>query len=63
MNILDELTNKLNRMSNEFHILLKENEKLKQELTNLKDQNDLFTRNNQDVTLMIKTMLQQDSSK
>jgi|GEM_PF-5331811 len=60
MNILDQLINKLDDMSRDFQILVKENEKLKSELSDLKNQNDLFTRNNQDVTLMIKNMLQKD---
>ena len=60
MNILDQLINKLDVMSHDFQLLVKENEKLKSELSDLKNQNDLFTRNNQDVTLMIKNMLQKD---
>ncbi len=60
MNILDQLINKLDNISHDFQLLVKENEKLKAELSDLKNQNDLFTRNNQDVTLMIKTMLQKD---
>ncbi|MEA3498206.1 MAG: hypothetical protein U9R16_04015 [Campylobacterota bacterium] len=60
MDILDQLTDKLNQMSNRFQLLTKENEKLRDELRDLKNQNDLFTRNNQDVTLMIKNMLQKD---
>ena len=60
MNILDQLISKLDDMSRDFQILVKENEKLKAELSDLKNQNDLFTRNNQDVTLMIKNMLQKD---
>ena len=60
MNILDQLIDKLDDMSRDFQILVKENEKLKSELSDLKNQNDLFTRNNQDVTLMIKNMLQKD---
>ncbi|MEA3554705.1 MAG: hypothetical protein U9R39_09965 [Campylobacterota bacterium] len=60
MNILDQLINKLDDMSRDFQALVKENEKLKAELSDLKNQNDLFTRNNQDVTLMIKNMLQKD---
>ncbi len=60
MNILDKLINKLDDMSRDFQTLAKENAKLKAELSDLKNQNDLFTRNNQDVTLMIKNMLQKD---
>ena len=60
MNILDQLITKLDDMSRDFKLLIKENEKLKTELSDLKNQNDLFTRNNQDVTLMIKNMLQKD---
>jgi regulator of replication initiation timing len=60
MNILDQLINKLDGMSHDFQLLVKENEKLKLELSELKNQNDLFTRSNQDVTLMIKNMLQKD---
>ena len=60
MNILEQLINKLDVMSHDFQLLVKENEKLKSELSDLKNQNDLFTRNNQDVTLMIKNMLQKD---
>ena len=54
MNILDQLIDKLDIMSHDFQLLVKENEKLRAELSELKNQNDLFTRNNQDVTLMIK---------
>ncbi len=60
MNILDQLIDKLDIMSHDFQLLVKENEKLRAELSELKNQNDLFTRNNQDVTLMIKNMLQKD---
>ena len=60
MNILDQLIIKLDIMSQDFQHLIQENEKLKAELDDLKNQNDLFARNNQDVTLMIKNTLQKD---
>ena len=60
MNILDQLIIKLDNLSRDFQHIEKENEKLKMELNDLKNQNDLFTRNNQDATLMIKNILEKD---
>ena len=60
MDILEQLANKLNIMSNRFQLLKSENEQLKAELNKLKNQNDLFARSNQDVTLTIKNILQKD---
>lgn len=60
MNILEQLMDKLNIMSNQFQILKEENKRLKAELSAIKNQNDLFARNNQDVTLTIKNILQKD---
>jgi regulator of replication initiation timing len=60
MDILEKLASKLNHMSSEFQALIRENEKLRTELNELKNRNDLFTRSNQDVTLMIKNVLQKD---
>jgi uncharacterized membrane protein len=60
MNILEQLTNKLDNITLEFQLLLKENEKLRKELEDLKNKNDLFTRSNQDVTMMITNILKKD---
>lgn len=61
MNILDELTNKLNNMSKEFEFLLKENKKLKAQLKELKGQHDLVTRNSQDMLMTIQSKLKGDN--
>jgi len=60
MNILEELTAKLDKMSKEFQELVEENTKLKNELQEIKNENDLFERTTQDTALMITNMLQKD---
>lgn len=58
MDVIEELAKKLEIMSLEFHYLVQENQKLKAQIENLKNQNDVITRNNQDMLLSIKNKLQ-----
>ena len=57
MNTIDILKNKLSQISKDFQFLITENRKLKQELSNLKDKNDLFTRSNENLILTINNKL------
>jgi len=57
MNTIDILKNKLNQISHDFQSLIDENRRLKHELENLKDKNDLFTRNSEDLILTINNTL------
>ncbi len=59
MNILEELANKLNQMSQEFTFLIEENRKLRAELEDYKSKDDLATRNSQDMILAIKSKLKE----
>jgi len=60
MNTIDMLKNKLNQISKDFQFLLDENRRLKLELENLKDKNDLFTRSNEDLILTINNKLKSE---
>jgi len=60
MSIIDQLSNKIETMSNEFQFLIRENKQLKAQLENLKDKNDILTRNNQDMILSIKSKLNKE---
>ena len=53
MNTIDILKSKLNQISKDFQSLMDENRRLKMELENLKDKNDLFTRNSEDLKLLV----------
>ena len=57
MKTIDILKNKLNQISKDFQFLIDENRRLKMELENLKDKNDLFTRNSEDLILTINNKL------
>ena len=57
MNTIDMLKNKLHQISQDFQHLIDENRRLKIELENLKDKNDLFTRNSEDLILTINNKL------
>ena len=57
MNTIDMLKNKLHQISQDFQHLIDENRILKIELENLKDKNDLFTRNSEDLILTINNKL------
>ena len=57
MNTIDILKNKLNQISKDYQYLINENQRLKTELENLKDKNDLFTRNSEDLILTINNKL------
>ena len=61
MNTIDILKNKLSQISKDFQFLINENKRLKMELENLKDKNDLFTRNNEDLILTIKNKLKSEN--
>lgn len=60
MNTIDILKNKINQISKDFHFLIDENQRLKIELENLKDKNDLFTRSNEDLILTINNKLKSE---
>lgn len=60
MNTIDMLKNKLNQISRDFQSLMDENRRLKMELENLKDKNDLFTRNSEDLILTINNKLKSE---
>lgn len=60
MNTIDILKNKLNQISKDFQFLIDENKRLKTELENLKDTNDLFTRNSEDLILTINNKLKSE---
>lgn len=60
MNILDELTKKLERMSNDFMVLLEQNKKLRDELDKTKNRNDIIEKSVQDTSLMITNILKKD---
>ena len=60
MNTIDILKNKLNQISKDFQTLMDENRRLKIELANLKDKNDLFTRNSEDLILTINNKLKSE---
>ena len=60
MNTIDILKNKLNQISKDFQTLMDENRRLKIELENLKDKNDLFTRNSEDLILTINNKLKSE---
>lgn len=57
MNIMNILKDKLNQISKDFRFLLDENKRLKMELEKLKDKNDLFTKNSEDLILTINNKL------
>lgn len=60
MNTIDILKNKINQISKDFQTLMDENRRLKMELENLKDKNDLFTRNSEDLILTINNKLKSE---
>ena len=60
MNTIDILKNKLNQLSQDFQFLIEENRRLKIELENLKDTNDIFTRNSEDLILTINNKLKSE---
>ena len=61
MNTIDMLKNKLNQISKDFQFLMDENRRLKAELENLKDKNDIFTRNSEDLILTINNKLKSEA--
>jgi len=60
MNTIDILKNKLNQIFKDFQYLIEENQRLKMELENLKNKNDLFTRNSEDLILTINNKLKSE---
>lgn len=60
MNTIDLLKEKINQISKDFQFLVEENRRLKIELENLKDKNDLFTRNSEDLILTINNKLKSE---
>ena len=61
MTTIDILKHKLNQITKDFQTLLDENKRLKIELENLKDKNDLFTRNSEDLILTINNKLKREN--
>jgi len=57
MNTVELLKIKINRLYKDFQYLLEENKRLKNELEDLKDKNDLFKRNSEDLILTINNKL------
>jgi len=60
MKTIDILKNKLNQISKDFQFLMDENQRLKMELENLKNKNDLFTKNSEDLILTINNKLKSE---
>ena len=60
MTTIEILKHKLNQITKDFQTLLDENQRLKVELENLKDKNDLFTRNSEDLILTINNKLKSE---
>ena len=63
MNTIDTLKNKINQISKDFQFLIDENRRLKIELENLKDKNDIFTRNSEDLILTINNKLKSEDKR
>lgn len=57
MNATKSLNTKIDKLIEEYNYLLAENQKLKIQLELLKDENDSFKRNNQDMFLKIDSTL------
>lgn len=57
MNATKSLNTKIDKLIEEYNYLLAENQKLKMQLELLKDENDSFKRNNQDMFLKIDSTL------
>jgi len=60
MTTIEILKHKLNQITKDFQSLADENQRLKVELENLKDKNDLFTRNSEDLILTINNKLKSE---
>ncbi|MEA3513217.1 MAG: hypothetical protein U9R37_06410 [Campylobacterota bacterium] len=63
MDTLNILKNRLDQVTKEFQILIRENRQLKEKLESMQNENDIFTRNSEDLILTIKNKLQQDERK
>ena len=61
MTTIEILKHKLNQITKDFQSLADENQRLKVELENLKDKNDLFTRNSEDLILTINNKLKREN--
>jgi len=59
MEIINQLEQKLDQMSNEFQFLIEENRRLRDIIDELKNNNDMVTRDSQDMLMTIKSKLQQ----
>jgi len=60
MSTIELLRAKLLQISKDFQYILNENKQLRKELEDLKDKNDLFTRNSEDLILTINNRLKRD---
>ncbi|PIF04263.1 MAG: hypothetical protein CSA86_02800 [Arcobacter sp.] len=60
MNTIEILRDKLKQISKDFQFLLDENRRLKEELKDLRNKNDLFTRSNEDLILTIHNKLKKE---
>lgn len=59
MEIINQLENKLDQMSNEFQFLIEENKRLRDIIEELENNNDMVARDSQDMLMSIKNKLQQ----
>lgn len=59
MEIINQLEQKLDQMSNEFQFLIEENKRLRDIIDELKNSNDMVTRDSQDMLMTIQSKLQQ----
>lgn len=62
MDPIEELVKRLETMSHEFQYLIQENQKLKSQIKAMKNQQDLMTRDSQDMILTIKNKLQKENT-
>jgi len=61
MNTIEMLRNKIDRFSKDFNLLLQENKELKAKLENIRDKNDIYTKNSQDLILTIHNKLKEEN--
>jgi len=61
METIDLLTSRLEQLTKEFNFLLHENNKLKNDIKNMQDTNDIYTKSTQDFTLAVSNMLKKEN--
>lgn len=62
MKTIEILKNKLEKITNDFYILLEENKRLKTELYNLQNKNDILNRKSEDLILTINSRLKKEEN-